>query len=223
MNKTAIIIGATGLIGKNLLQQLLQDEDYSIIKIFVRRPTGIQHKKLREMVIDFEKIEEVKDKIEGDVLFSCLGTTLKQAGSKQAQYQVDYTYQYQFAKLSSENGVHDYLLVSSTSANAKSFFFYSRIKGALEDAVRKLSFKRIIILQPSVLAGERDKDRTGEKWGAAIINTLGKIFPPLRKYRSIRGSTVAAAMVALSKSEQKNKVSVYQLDEIQHLAENTIS
>ena len=127
MNKTAIIIGATGLVGNNLLQQLLLDNDFSSVKIFVRRATGISHSKLKEFIIDFDKLELSKSDISGDVLFSCMGTTLKQAGSKSMQYKVDFTYQYQFAKLADENGVPDYLLISAASSSSKSKIFYSRM------------------------------------------------------------------------------------------------
>jgi len=155
MNKTAIIIGATGLVGANLLSQILKDNTFSKVKIFVRRTTGIIHEKLEENIIDFDKIEEIKEKISGDVLFSCLGTTLKQAGSKSKQYMVDFIYQHEFAKHASENGVSEYFLVSSAGANPKSIVFYSRIKGELEEAVKELKFSKISIMQPSVLSGER--------------------------------------------------------------------
>jgi aspartate-semialdehyde dehydrogenase len=104
MQKTAIIIGATGLVGNQLLRKLLLDTTFSQVKIFVRRPTTITHEKLQEKIIDFRNIELIKNEITGDVLFSSLGTTLKQAGSKAAQYEVDYTYQYQFAQFANENG-----------------------------------------------------------------------------------------------------------------------
>jgi uncharacterized protein YbjT (DUF2867 family) len=197
-------------LGENLLNALPAHR----VAIFVRRSTGITNKKLQEFIIDFKEVEEFKDAISGDVLFSCLGTTLKQAGSKEAQYEVDFTYQYQFAKFASENGVPEYILVSSTSADPNSIFFYSRIKGELEEAVKKLEFKRIVIMQPSVLAGDREKERAGEKWGAALINTAGKILPFLKKYRSIQGSTVASAMIALAKKDNDEQVTVYKLDEI---------
>ncbi len=214
MNKTALIIGATGLVGSNLLQQLLLDNDFSSVKIFVRRATGITHPKLKKFIIDFDKLELSKSDITGDVLFSCMGTTLKQAGSKEAQYKVDFTYQYEFAKLAAENGVADYLLISAASSSSKSTIFYSRIKGELEDAIKLLQFNRIRILQPSVLAGERSEDRIGEKLGAGIINVLGMVVPFLKKYRSIPGETVAHALIELYTRKEPEKIKTYKLDEL---------
>jgi uncharacterized protein YbjT (DUF2867 family) len=214
INKTALVIGATGLVGSRLLQQLLTDNSFTQVKIFVRRSTGIVHQKLQENIIDFDRIETVKNHITGDVLFSCLGTTLKQAGSKDAQYKVDYTYQYRFAQFAAENGVPAYVLISSASADARSMFFYTKIKGQLEDAVKELSFLKICILQPSVLAGERKDKRAGEAIGATIINAAGKIFPFLKKYRSISGGQVAKAMIHFYKKEEAGKVRFYQLDEL---------
>ncbi len=214
MNRTAIIIGATGLVGNQLLQLLLEDNDFSLVKIFVRKPTGIVHAKLIELVVDFDEIESFKSEITGDVLFSCMGTTLKQAGSKDAQYKVDYTYQHKFAELASQNGVLDYLLVSSTGANSKSAIFYSRIKGELEQSVKEMPFEHVVIIQPSVLSGERKVKRAGEKVGAIFINSLSKVFPLFKKYRSISGAQVAKALVRFYKLENRQKCEVYKLDEL---------
>jgi uncharacterized protein YbjT (DUF2867 family) len=214
MNETAIIIGATGLVGNHLLQLLLEDKNFSCVKIFVRRKTGIDNPKLKEFIIDFNDIERYSADITGDVLFSCLGTTLKQAGSKEAQYKVDYTYQYKFAELASKNGVQHYLLVSSTGANAKSAFFYSKIKGELEQSIKQMPFDKIVIVQPSVLKGERNENRMGEKIGAAIIDGLSKIIAPLKKYRSIKGAQVAQALVRFYKLQSNEQCSIYRLDEL---------
>lgn len=214
MKKTAILIGATGLVGSELLKQLLLDDDFSSIKIFVRRTSGILHKKLEEKIIDFARIKELKNDITGDVLFSSMGTTLKQAGSKEAQYRIDFTYQYEFARLASENGVSEYILVSSPSANPKSKIFYTRIKGELEEASKKLGFSKISIIQPSVLTGERAEKRAGEEIGAKLVNGLAKALPFLKKYRSISGKMVAKAMLIISKKEVNERVKVYKLDEL---------
>ena len=214
MDKTAIIIGATGLVGNHLLKQLLDDDFYDKVKVFTRRSTEIKHPKLHEIITNFDDLNQVKSEIVGGVLFSCLGTTLKQAGSQEAQYKVDFTYQYEFARLAKSNGVDCYFLVSSTGANPNSKFFYPRMKGELEEAARQLGFIRTVLIQPSVLAGERENRRIGEIVGAGVINSLGKIIPSLKKYRAIHGSEVAAAMNRIYKSKQGDDVEVYRLDEL---------
>lgn len=212
--KTAIVIGATGLVGKQLVKQLITDELFSDIKLFTRRPAGFSNQKIEEHIIDFEHLDAVKKEISGDILFSCLGTTLKQAGSKEAQYRIDFTYQYEFAKLANNNGVKQYMLVSSPSANPKSMIFYTRIKGELEEATKKLGFSKISIIQPSVLMGDREVERKGEAIGAKVINVLGRVLPFVEKYRGISGETVAKAMLTISKAEVQDRVKIYKLDEL---------
>ncbi|SNR28747.1 MULTISPECIES: NAD(P)H-binding protein [Hymenobacter] len=192
--KTALLLGATGLVGDYLLRQLLLDQRFGAVKVFTRRTTGYQNPKLEEHIVDFDQPQQWNHLLSGDVLFSTLGTTLKQAGSQEAQYRIDYTYQYQAAQAAAENGVDTYVLVSSAGADADSLIFYSRMKGELERDVRKLPFRRIRVLQPGMLAGHRKEPRTGEKIGLV----LGSIFtqlPLLKQYRPIHGRVVAQAMI----------------------------
>ncbi len=154
----AIIIGATGATGSDLLELLLKDNDYEQIDVFVRREINFTHPKLKCHIVDFDTISTWKHLIKGDVLFSCLGTTLKDAGSKQAQYTVDYTYQYEFAKAAKENGVYDCVLISAAMASAKSPIFYSKIKGQLEEDIKLLKFAKFIIFKaPMLLRKETDR------------------------------------------------------------------
>jgi uncharacterized protein YbjT (DUF2867 family) len=190
----ANIIGATGLTGKALLHQLLADERFTEVRAFGRRPPGITHRRLRVVLIDFDQPASWADQVSGDVLFSCLGTTMKQAGSKEAQYQVDYTYQYAFAKAAADNGVPVYVLVSSVGANAQSAVFYSQMKGALDEAVSRLPFRSISIIRPGFLEGRREVKRLGESIGLALMQVVGKI-PLLGSWRPIPGGTVARAMI----------------------------
>lgn len=213
MKKTAIVVGATGLVGSSLLEQLLEDESYTKVKVFHRRSTGIEHPRLLEQIVDFDRIETWKKQITGDVLFSAMGTTIKKAGSKEAQYKIDYTYQYETAKAAAENKVGIYVLVSSSGANAGSRIFYSRMKGELDEAVMKLPFRKIIIMRPSILAGKRNEKRKGENIGLAIAKVLTKI-PGLRKYRPIKGETVAGAMINSVERSPENKTIIYTLNEI---------
>ena len=122
----AIVLGATGATGQELVKQLLYNSNFSEISVFTRKIFSIDHEKLNKNKIDFSKLYNYKPLVTGDVFFSALGTTLKDAGSKQKQYLVDYTYQYEFAKMASDNGVENYSLISSTGANEKSVFFLSQ-------------------------------------------------------------------------------------------------
>ena len=170
----ALVIGATGATGKDLVNKLLEDKDFQEVHAFVRRPLNIKNEKLKAHVVDFEKPEEWKDLVKGDVAFSCLGTTLKDAGSKDAQRKVDFDYQYQFAKNAKENEVEDYILVSSYGANPNSKIFYSRMKGELEKEVKNLHFNKMTIFQPGMLE-RKDSERTGEVLGGKIIKFVNKL------------------------------------------------
>ena len=176
----AIVIGATGATGKDLVNILLQDVFYSEIVIFVRHSAGIVHSKLREIITDFDKLEEVAEFIHGDVVFSCLGTTLKAAGSKDKQWQVDYDIPLRFAEIAKRNGVAAFVLLSSYGASASSKVFYSQVKGKLEDAIAKLAFARYIIFRPGLLE-RKDTDRTGERISAALLHFLNR-FGLFRKF-----------------------------------------
>lgn len=173
--KTALIIGATGLTGSHLLQILLADLRFEHIVIFVRRSTGIIHPKLEEHIVRFDHPEEWSTLVKGDVLFSTLGTTLKLAKDKPAQYQVDVTYQFSFAKAAASNNVPTYVIVSSAGANAHSLFFYLKMKGELENAVRELPFERIRILQPASIVGNRPIPRPFEKFSLQLVRLLNRL------------------------------------------------
>ena len=171
----ALVLGATGATGQELVRQLLSNLNFDRVSIFTRKTFNVEHKKLVKNKIDFSKLTEYKNLVKGDILFSALGTTLKESGSKKQQYLVDYTYQYEFAKMASENGVTNYSLVSSTGANEKSFFFYPKTKGALEESVKKLKFNKIQIFQPPMLIRPTELMREGEKVGIKVFKGLNKI------------------------------------------------
>lgn len=204
----ALVIGATGATGQELVSQLLEDESFNSVSIFVRNDPNITHSKLKTYIIDFSKIEDYKNSIKGDVLFSCLGTTLRDAGSKEKQYLVDLTYQFEFAKIASENGVPNYSLVSSTGANENSPFFYPKIKGKLEEAVKKLPFKTIQIFQPPTLIRQKDLIRTGEKIGIKIFGFLN-YFGILKSQKPLAVSNLAKIMVEQLKKKQTEKVTTF--------------
>ena len=169
-----LLIGATGATGSDLLKLLLDDDEVESVDIFVRRNTGVEHPKLTVHVINFEKPEEWSHLVKGDVLFSCLGTTRKDAGSKAAQWKVDYDYQYSFAKAARQNGVECYVLVSAMNASSNSGFFYSRMKGKLDDDVSKLGFPKLLIFKPPSLI-RKESDRKMEKMGVKVIGFFNRL------------------------------------------------
>ena len=179
----ALIIGATGATGKDLVNVLLQDDFYSEVLVFVRRSVGIAHPKLKEILTDFDKPGDISAFIKGDILFSCLGTTLKAAGSKDKQWHIDYGIPLQFIEIAKQNGVSKMVLLSAYGASAASRVFYSRLKGKLEDAVSDLAFPCYIIFRPGLLL-RKDSNRTGERISAPVLrflNGLGlmKRFKPM--------------------------------------------
>lgn len=219
-NLTAIVIGATGLVGRHLIQELVNDQRFDKIKVFSRRSPEIESPQIEEHLIDFDRLEDYKSHIQGDVLFSCMGTTIKTAGSKEVQYKVDYTYQFRMAQFASENGVPDYVLVSSTGANPDSGVFYSRMKGELERDVKELGFQRCILIRPSVLMGERPEFRLGEVIGGKVINTLAAVLPFLKKYKGILGQDVAKSMLEIYHVEQDHGTQIFALDQLRKYLKN---
>ncbi|WP_342083615.1 NAD(P)H-binding protein [Dyadobacter sp. OTU695] len=209
----AIIIGATGATGKDLLDTTISDPDYREVAIFVRRSTGITHSKLTEVLTDFDNLKDVSGQIHGDVLFSCLGTTLKAAGSKEKQRHIDYEIPLEFAQIARRNGVPKMVLLSAYGASPDSNVFYSRLKGELEEEIKKLAFENLIIFKPGLLL-RKNSDRFGENASASMLrffNGLG-LF---KKFRPMPTKILAEKLSEAPKTA-KNKVTVVSLDEIFH-------
>jgi len=212
MGKTALVLGATGLIGKSVVEQLAKTPGIDRVVALTRRPVNYSSSQVTNLVVDFDHLEKSAPLLKGDLLFSCLGTTLKQAGSIEAQRKVDVKYQFEVARLAAQNGVQHYLLVSSSMADAKSNNEYLKMKGELEEKVLALPFQRISIFQPSLLLGERAEHRPGEKWGALILPALTRL-PGLRRYRPIHGHQVATKMIRVSQSSGGSR-EWFRLDEV---------
>ncbi len=170
----ALVIGATGSTGRPLVEELLKSQDYSEVIIFVRHTSGIESNKLTEHIVDFSNIESFAGSIVGDVLFNCMGTTLKAAGSKEAQWKIDYDIPLQFAQIAKRNGVRSCVLISSANANAKSKLFYSKMKGQLEEAIEALGFQQYIIFRPGMLL-RPNSDRIFEKLAVSVLDFFNRL------------------------------------------------
>ena len=212
----ALVIGATGATGKDLVKQLCQDSDFDEIDIFVRRRSDFHHEKIKAHLVDFDHPEEWKHLVKGDVAFSCLGTTLKSAGSKENQKVIDYDYQFNFAKAAKENNVQDYILVSAYGASPDSKIFYSRIKGELEEAVKNLKFEKTTIFKPGMLE-RKNTDRNGEVFGLKIIKFLNKLGL-FKSQQPLPTEVLAKAMIVASKIKS-NSFSEVKLHSIFSFAE----
>lgn len=198
--KTAIIFGATGLTGSQLLELLLADDRFGKVKAFVRRSTNVSHAKLEEYIINFDAPASWSEQVSGDVLFSAIGTTRANAGGTNPQYKVDYSYQYQAAEAAAKNGVKTYVLISSSGADPDSNFFYLRMKGELDRDVQQLDFERIRILRPGPLDGARQENRPMERAGLAFIKAFNQIGL-FKKYRPIDVRDLARAMIKAAMDE----------------------
>lgn len=213
--RTAILFGASGLIGRSCLDALLRDDHYSKIFALVRKPLPLQHPKLQQQVVDFDQLEYHAQMIKGDDVFCCLGTTIKQAGSQNAFYKVDFTYIYNLATIAARNNVGQFLVVTSLGASSKSSVFYNRVKGNIEEAVSGLSFRAIHIFRPSLLLGDRTEFRPGEKIAMFLFRLLDFILiGRWKKYRAIRASVVAEAMITMAKLDLQG-IKKYESDVIQ--------
>lgn len=209
---TALVIGATGVSGQALVKQLLDDDRFAEVITFSRRKPDFSHPKLTAHLVDFTTPDTWKELVQGDVLFSAMGTTRKQAGSNENQYKVDYIYQYETARTAAENGVKNYVLVSSFGASSSSSIFYSRIKGELEDAVEQLSFSKIRILQPGPITGDRKDKRIMEKISVKTLRFFNAIGL-FKKYKPATGDDIAKAMIS-SLFSAGNRIERIQLDKI---------
>ena len=215
----AIIIGATGATGKSLLPLLAAHSEMERIDCFGRRHPDFTHQKLNSRQIDFSHPDDWREEVQGDVLFACLGTTLKAAGSKEAQWAIDYEANLEFAKAARENGVNTLVLVSASGANSASRLFYQRMKGELEQALIALNFPCLIIFRPPLLI-RPNSDRLGEKVAERIFRVLNRIGM-LKNQRPLAVEKLAQAMlkaVLLSSHEQasysKNHMQVYEPQDI---------
>jgi uncharacterized protein YbjT (DUF2867 family) len=205
----AIIIGATGLVGNLILNEVLNDKDFSEVRIFVRTPTGIVNPKLKEFVSSMKEIDTLRSEIQGDVLFNALGTTIKQAGSQKEQQRIDRDLPVAFAKIASENGTGIMLNISSVGANLKGGF-YLKTKAEMENGTEKFFPKSVFHFRPGFLAGKRKDFRLAEKIAFGVMKAIDPILTgSSAKYRSMPVDKLAKAMVSLSKDPAGKPVVLY--------------
>jgi uncharacterized protein YbjT (DUF2867 family) len=196
----AIVIGATGLVGNLILKEVLNDNDFSEVRIFVRKPTGIINPKLKEIVSPMKDIVALSSEIKGDVLFNALGTTIKKAGSREEQQRIDRDLPISFAKIASENGIRIMLNVSSVGANINGGF-YLKTKAEMEDGTKEFFTNNIFHFRPGFLAGKRKEFRLAEKIAFGVMKVIDPILTGTsKKYRSMPADKLAKAMVSLSKN-----------------------
>jgi uncharacterized protein YbjT (DUF2867 family) len=204
MAKVALLAGTTGLIGSQLLNLLLESNDYEKVIAISRKPLDKTHPKLNNLVCELNQLQSHASELKADDVFCCLGTTMKNAKTKEAFRAVDYDAPLALAKISKENGAKQYLIISALGANKDSGIFYNKVKGEVEEAITEVGFDSFHIFQPSLLTGPRKEHRTGEEAAQVFYKLFGFLIP--KKYASIESIKVARAMVALAKEEKKGRV-----------------
>lgn len=203
MSNIALIAGSTGLVGGHCLNLLLDDEFFDEVKVLTRRPLGLIKHKLSEIVVDFDQLEDFRLQMEATHVFCALGTTIKKAGSQEAFRKVDYDYPLRLAQIVKSLGCRSFSVVTALGSNPNSPIFYNRVKGELESSLEKLGFESLQILQPSLLMGERNEDRFGEKLAQHFFGATKSLWKgPIKKYAGIEGKQVAKAMVHFAKMSE---------------------
>jgi uncharacterized protein YbjT (DUF2867 family) len=209
MEKNALVIGATGLVGKELVQLLTEENNYSTVTVLTRRKS-FEHPLIKEVVVDFSNLAAYREEFTADDVFCCIGTTIKKAGSQAEMKKIDLEYPVEIARLAYEMGAKQLLAISAIGADNNSKIFYSKLKGEFEIQLRDIGYPSITILRPSLLLGNRNEFRLGEKLSSYLLPPLHFLLVGgLRKYRGIKASSVAAAM---SKLARKNKIGTHILE-----------
>jgi uncharacterized protein YbjT (DUF2867 family) len=207
--RTALLVGASGLVGGELLDLLLSDSVYEKVVVLTRKPISIDNAKYQNHVVDFDRLTEYYNDIVAQDIFCCLGTTMRVAGSKDAFKKVDYTYPLEIARLAKAAGAEQYLLVSALGANEKSSIFYNKVKGEVEHAIEALNYQSFNVFRPSLLLGSRSEQRNGEDAAKIFYKIFGFIIPA--KYKAIEARSVAMAMLTAAKSKNPGLM-IYESD-----------
>ena len=216
-DRSALLMGATGLVGSHCLDLLLADDRYRRVRVLARRPVGRRHAKLEVHQVDFDRLEEHAKLFAVDDVYCCLGTTMAKAGGEAAFRKVDHDYAVKAAELAAGQGAEQFLLVSAIGADPQSRIFYNRVKGEAEAVVKRLPFRAVWVLRPSLLLGERAELRIGERLASAVSRPLSPLMlGRFRRYRPILGREVAQVMLRLA--HQHGTGGIVESDEIAELA-----
>ncbi|RLD65157.1 MAG: nucleoside-diphosphate sugar epimerase [Bacteroidetes bacterium] len=219
MSKIAVVFGATGLIGRELVSQLIDNEEYHKVLIFNRRSQNYENSKIEELIIGEQYFESISGNVIADELYCCIGTTMKKAGSKAAFQKVDYEIPVWLAKTAEKNGINKLLIVSSVGANPKSKNFYLSTKGKMEQEVLKYNIPEIYFFRPSMLLGQRDESRFSEMMGQKAMKLTGFLMKgPLKKYKAIPAPVVAQAMQKVAKKDYSRHF--FESDELWKIAKS---
>jgi uncharacterized protein YbjT (DUF2867 family) len=208
--RVALVIGASGLVGKQVVQQLSESNQYAKVKVLLRSKMVLEHPKIEQIIIDFNKISALT--LTADDIFCCLGTTMANAGSKEAFYKVDFTFPLEIAKRMLQNGAETFAIVTAMGASASSFVYYNKVKGQIEDTLKSLDYQRLVIVRPSMLLGERQEKRLGETIGKVLMKSIDFLTP--KKYKAVYDKQVAAAMIHAVLTETK-KLQIIESDKLQ--------
>jgi uncharacterized protein YbjT (DUF2867 family) len=217
-NKSALIVGATGLVGNELVSILLTQTKYDSVKVLTRRLIPLNHPKLEQIITDFDQLDQYKQHLQVDDVYCCLGTTIKTAGSQEAFKKVDFTYPLELAQLTKDAGAQKFFIITAMGADPNSKVFYSRVKGEIEVELKKLGFPTLHIFRPSLLLGERKEFRLGEKIGVILSPVLSFVMVgSFKKYKPIHAKDVAMAMYQASQLPDSGSFT-YESDEIYRLS-----
>ncbi|TWT16019.1 oxidoreductase [Planomicrobium sp. CPCC 101079] len=221
-SRSALLAGASGLVGTELLHVLLENPVYEHVKIMVRKPLDAKHPKLEQVIVDYEELENYTIHFKVHDVYCCLGTTIKKAGSQAAFRKVDYEYPVRLANMASVHGVKNFLIVSALGADAASKVFYSKTKGELEVQLKKLDLPALHIFQPSLLLGNRQEFRLGEKTATALSPIFSLFLTgPLQKYKPVSARSVANAMYAAAQTNQSG-IFTYPSDQIKKISQQPL-
>jgi len=211
--KTALIFGSSGLIGSYLLDLIVNDNNYSKIKLFVRSEPVNTSPKIEIIKTDFNNLINHKDSIVGDVCFFCIGTTRKNTPDKNEYLNIEYNLPIEIAKIAKSNSVNYFVYVSSIAANTNASGLYLKNKGRVEEELKKLNFLKLSIMRPSILLGTRKEKRVGEKIGIFAMKTLSPLFlGKMKKYKPVKAKNVAKTMLNVIQNDYQK--TIFESDEI---------